>query len=122
MVDWLKAAMEGSHLRGPANVLVRCADLLAADVDAQLRPVSDFLLFAGLNTAQVRCCSAIAKLGFRGDAEQTLAFKCPLRQSDCLHLVRKSVAAYRQSLIHATFVPCIAGDLKAICHVKGSTA
>lgn len=58
VVDWLKAGMEGSHLRGPANVLVRCADLLAADVDAQLRPVCDFLLFAGFNSKQARCCSA----------------------------------------------------------------
>ena len=65
MVDWLKACMEGSHLRGPANVLVRCADLLAADVDAQLRPVCDFLLFAGFTSKQVRCCGAVSHLGFR---------------------------------------------------------
>ena len=65
VVDWLKACMEGSHLRGPANVLVRCADLLAADVDVQLRPVCDFLLFAGFTSKQVRCCSAISHLGFR---------------------------------------------------------
>ena len=59
MVDWLKAGMEGSHLRGPTNVLVRCADLLAADVDAQLRPVCDFLLFAGFTSKQVRRCRPV---------------------------------------------------------------
>ena len=54
MVDWLKAGMEGGHPRGPATVLMRCADLLAADLDAQLRPARDFLLFAGFSTGQAR--------------------------------------------------------------------
>ena len=59
VVDWLKAGMEGSHLRGPTSVLRRSADLLAADVDAQLRPVRDFLLFAGFTPRQVRGCSTV---------------------------------------------------------------
>ncbi|KAK9822507.1 hypothetical protein WJX81_007465 [Elliptochloris bilobata] len=53
VLDLLTVDFASGHPKGLASVLKRCADLLSADVDKQLRAVRDFLLFAGFSSAQV---------------------------------------------------------------------
>ncbi len=54
VLDWLADCFRGHHPKGIITALKRCADLLSSDVDAQLRPVCDFLQFAGLKSDEAR--------------------------------------------------------------------